>query len=196
MPEEWYWEEALPEPHLSLRARFTAFLRKLRPTRSGALSCAKSIVKKVRGAPSALRSRMPRPADLAEVRNLRDLRNALWRKKNQTYSFEREFGDDSDALPPSVVTHLKWKEGKLSDGGRWWGPLRPNRKQKYTEIQKIIGETFTTDNFPPSTLDAATALENRKNPAAQTLDAQEIQLNSPPSDAPCLVQETASRKSR
>jgi len=140
MPEEWYWEEAPPETQLSLRARLTAMLMKLRPTRSGAWSCAKSIVRKVRGAPSALRSRMPRPSDLAEVRNLRDLRNALRRKKNKSYSFDPELGDDSDALPPSVVTHLKWKEGKLSDGGRWWGPLRPNRKQKYAEIQKIIGD--------------------------------------------------------
>jgi len=42
-------------------------------------------------------------------------------------------------LPPSKITQLHWKEGKLSDS-RWWYPFSQNRKQKYADIQKIIGD--------------------------------------------------------
>jgi len=49
---------------------------------------------------------------------------------------------DSEAdltFPHNEVTRLRFKEGKLSDS-RWWYPFRLNRKQKYAEIQKIIGD--------------------------------------------------------
>jgi len=155
MADDRFWEEASPEPPLSVRAWLAATLRKLRPTRSGALSFAKGISR------------------LAEVRNFRELRKVFRKRKSRTCSFDADAGDDSDALPPSVVTHLKWKEGKLSDGGRWWGPFRSNRKQKYAEIQNIIGEIFLpTDATPPP-------------PFFQCILWTPSQLFSPSSDAPC-----------
>ena len=157
--DDLFWEEASTEP-LSMRAWLAATLRKLRPTRSGALSFVKGI---------------------SRVRNFRELRNVFRKRKINTHSFDADAGDDSDALPPSVVTHLKWKEGKLSDGGRWWGPFRSNRKQKYAEIQKIIGETFLpTDAHPPHSFSA-----NSGCPA-----------NFPPPPLIHLAQETASCESQ
>ena len=52
----------------------------------------------------------------------------------------QDFASEVDiTLPPSKITHLHWKEGKLSDS-RWWYPFSQNRKQKYADIQKIIGD--------------------------------------------------------
>lgn len=178
----WQWQdESSAQPPPSKSSKAIALLRSIAPGKSGSpgpMEYAKYIVAGIRNAPTVLRSRLPHPREIAKIRSIRDLRN-IFRKKNNTRSFDSDFGDDSDALPPSVVTHLKWKEGKLSDGGRWWGPFRPNRKQKYAEIQKIIGGNSSSTSPLPTfatTSTTTTTHHNHNHKLCQITEASSILL--------------------
>lgn len=134
------WDEHPSSPDRSqgrsaLPSKAMAFLKQLKPLgpkqqAARAYRCAKGLLSGLQRAPKNI---------IKNWRNPRELKRGRAGTMQSDKQMETFAGEMDYALPPNEVTHLKWKEGKLSDS-RWWYPFSQNRKQKYAEIQKIIGD--------------------------------------------------------